>query len=400
MDGPEFKDPMRKLLPLILLLFLAACEKKQPTQEYFVDVQNVVGISLDEVLRYAEEKYGDVASNVIDEHRTEVEEYRNVVKTPVACSITYRTVAPDGKEVIASGVVYVPRTPKIDGVVEIMPISRCKTDCITEAPVAFDCLCAFLGYICLSTDQIGTGTTEDLPLNIFQNQNIARVCADFRKAAAEYLKKYWGILLPSNTIIWGYSMGGTSSLALARYYDTHPEDGVRIKRLYTGGGAYKLDYVLKTMIGKGKNRYGILPALLWNFDQWEGTGMNPEDVFLPWLLAREDIYKGYIPYFPAGDILGDDLSGYLNMDYFEDSNPIFANFLRHAAQKEVPIDWTPTYPVDIICVVNDDVVPPECTKWLYEDLKARGAEIEYTETEDDHITTGGSYMAKLVYSLM
>lgn len=391
---------MRKLLPLILLLCLAACEKKRPDQEYFVEVKSIVNLSLDQVLEYAETKYGDVASKVIEEHRAEVEEYRNFVKTPVACSITYRTVAPDGKDVIASGVVYIPGSLKVNGVVEIMPISRCKTDCITEAPVAFDCLPAFLGYVCLSTDQLGSGVTEDLPLNLFQNQNIARVCADFRKAAAEYLRKEWGVILPANSIIWGYSIGGTSSLALARYYDTHPEDAVRVQKLYTGGGAYKLDYAMKTMIEKGVSRYGIIPALIWNFDQWEGTGLRPEDAFQSHLLDREDLYKGYVPYFPAGDILGSDMKAYLNMDFFKESNPVFADILRHAAQKEIPIDWKPSYPVDIICVVKDDMVPPECTKWLYEDLKATGAQIEYTETEDDHITTGGSYMAKLVYSLM
>ena len=81
------------------------------------------------------------------------------VRTMMAYGISYHTITPQGKPILASGVVYVPMKGKIKGVIEVSPLTRSKIDCATRDTMSPEVFPSMLGYVCIIPDLIGCGVS-------------------------------------------------------------------------------------------------------------------------------------------------------------------------------------------------------------------------------------------------
>lgn len=108
----------------------------------------------------------------------------------------------------------------VKGVVEVAPIAYTqKTSGASDRVPATEALQSLLGYVTIIPDFLGYGVSKDTPYCTFLNvANIGMVGYHMRQASREFLRTI-GYELPDRTMLAGYSLGGSSAMAMLRYYD-------------------------------------------------------------------------------------------------------------------------------------------------------------------------------------
>ena len=315
--------------------------------------------------------------------------------------ITYHTTDPHGRPVIASGVVYYPKSGRARGVIEAVPFNKNKYKCPSKQLANLEVMQGMAGFIVLVPDLIGCGSTESMLIPYLYIDNITKVSADFRRAATELIRNVYGLPMPEWTMISGISLSASEALALARYYHFHPELGVKVNQLWIAGGAYNPQLVIDSQLRTCHSEYAFFPNVLCSVNHYDGLGLNLKDIFRGELKEHyEEWCTGYMPILDLTKRLGTDLNSYLNVDYFNKENPNYLSLKNSFAKFAVPNDWVPSCEIHIYHGKNDTFVPIECSEQLVEYLKSVGADVHYVETDEGHFETTiimGVDMVKLLY---
>ncbi|MCR4852252.1 MAG: hypothetical protein K5893_01505 [Prevotella sp.] len=303
-----------------------------------------------------------------------------------AYTINYHTTDPNGKPIIASGVVYYPKTGSPKGVIEALSTNKDKKLCPSKETVSFEMLVGMTGYIVLVADQIGFGTSESMVIPYLYYDNVAKVCADLRVAATELVRNKYGRSMPSFTLLTGLSLAATQAWSLARYYHLHPELGVGVNQIWICGGPYNSLNVLEHQLQTLYTDYSFMPNALYSLNHYENLGLDLREVFKGELSQHyEEWCTGDIPIYDLTDYLGTDLSEYLNLDFFNDTNPDFLKVKQALKKNDVPNDWVPSCPVHIYHGRKDTYVPLSSSEELVAYLKSVGANVDFVVTETGHV---------------
>lgn len=303
--------------------------------------------------------------------------------------VTYRTTDPHGQPVVASGVVYYPKTGKPKGVLEALSFHKEKQTCASKQIGNSDMLQGMAGYIVLVSDLIGSGTTESMVPPYFYFDNAAQVSVDLRRAATELVSELYEIDMPSKTFITGYSLGASEAWALARYYYFHPELGVKPKEVWIGGGVYNPLEVLKSQLQTGYTDYVFVPNGIYSLNHYEKLGLDMREVFSGELREHyEEWCTGYVSVESLSSRLGSDISKYLNMSFFDEANPDFQRICTILDRLAIPNDWVPTCKVHVYHGADDTVVPKSSSDALVDYLQSSGAKVDYVVKRGGHTECG------------
>lgn len=385
------------LLWVLLPLLFFSCQGEETgteteagtgTPTTFVKLIDEKTITFDEMLEHELENYG-VAKDDLKDYSFQLNMLRMAAQKCTAHTITYRTVTPDGRPVTASGVVYYPNSGSIRGVVEVSPLNKSKRTCVSEYVYTCEALPSLLGYVCIIPDLIGCGTTSDLPISYMQHDNVARVGADLRKAAEEFIYERYHHRLGAESILFGYSLGGSGAWALARYYAMHPELDVDVREIYAGGGAYNPAKAMDAFTATHYSDYAILPNIICSMNYYDNLNINLDDVFRGDLLQNYTEWcEGTMSVPELTQILGTDMTTYLNFDFISRDNADYVRLINNAASKAIPNDWVPAAKVRLYHSAHDTYVPTACGDELYEYLKGAGVDVTYRKYEGGHVVTG------------
>lgn len=279
-------------------------------------------------------------------------------------------------------------------------VSSLTTRCIRT----IETISGTLGYVSILPDLIGCGSTEELPISYLQHDNAARVSADLRRAAEELIREKYNKTISNKSLLFGYSLGGSVSWALARYYAKHPELGVDVKEIYIGGGAYNPEIALQAFTSTRYSQYAILPNILYSMDYYDKLSLDFNTIFRGKLLENyRDWCTGQVPIAELTQRLGYDIGEYINVDFLSDGNPVKQRVMKAVATKNISNDWVPTGKVHMYASRNDTYVPRECSDQLYEYLQSVGAKVDYTLLEEDHVmgglVMGLSVVERVLFSL-
>ena len=390
---PDIHRYCRRLLTLAVLFFLVACSEKDETvpslePQVLEEVVSTQTVTLQEIVDFLYEDF-----SVTEEQQADIEQNLAPLRL-VACNMTahtvrYRTTAPDGSPVTASGVVYYPKRNIPRGVLEIMPINKSKRDCVSRNPLTIEALVGCMGYICIIPDLIGCGASESLPISYMQHDNSAVVAADLRRAAAELIRNTYGRQLSSTSFIGGYSLGGSIAWALARHYALHPELGVNVEEVWCGGGAYDPSVAIDAFLTTRYSQYPLLPNIIYSMNYYDHLGLDFTKVFRGDLLEYyQEWCTGDVPMGELTSLLGYDLQDYLQLDFFSPENPDCRWLMEVVKSKAIPNDWKPQAQVHLVHSREDTYVPRACSDQLYAYLQSVGADVEYTLMEEDHVSGG------------
>lgn len=383
----------RRLLTLAVLFFLVACSEKDETlpplePQVLEEVVSTQTVTLQDILDFLYEDFGVTAEQQADiEHN--LAPLRMVACNMTAYSVRYRTTAPDGSPVTASGVVYYPKRNIPRGVLEVMPINKSKKDCVSRNPLTVEAIVGCMGYICIIPDLIGCGASDDLPISYMQHENSAVVAVDLRHAAAELIRNTYGRMLPSTSFIGGYSLGGSIAWALARHYALHPELGVNVEEVWCGGGAYDPSVAIDAFMATRYSQYPLLPNIIYSMNFYDHLGLDFTKVFRGDLLEHyQEWCTGNVSIGELTTLLGYDLQTYLQLDFFSPENPDYRWMMEVVKSKAIPNDWKPRARVHLVHSREDTYVPRACSDQLYAYLQSVGADVEYTLMEEDHVSGG------------
>ena len=384
------------LLWVALPIFFASCQSDnapapEPEPEstaVFVEQLEERTITFDEILDHEKENFG-ISDEDLKSYSGRLQMLRILTKRCTAHAISYHTITPQGTPTVASGVVYVPKTDNIRGVIEISPINKAKDYCASKYMYTFEATPALLGYICIIPDLIGCGKTSNLPISYMQHDNVARVGADMRKASEEFLLNRYNLNLSKESMLFGYSLGGSGAWALARFYQLHPERDVNITEIFVGGGAYTPTKALDSFIASSHSEYAIMPNIIWSINYYDNLNLDFSKVFKGELLDHyEEWCEGTMSVPQLTKMLGKEISSYINFDFFNNNNADYLRLRKALDNKTIPNDWVPKAKVHLYHSSNDTYVPTECGDELYKYLQSVNADVTYKKFDEGHVYTG------------
>lgn len=339
---------------------------------------------IDDVMKH----YGESAGG-FEEFEALQEKVRKLAKEYTIYGIRYKTSDHEGKPISASGLVYFPESFRKRGVLEIIPVTKSRGSCGTVNRSIPEAVAGCTGYVMIIPDLPGCGITDDYAICYLQHDLIASVAADMRKAASEFLWNRRRHLLGNQDYLFGYSLGGSGVLALARHYVKHPELGVKVRELWLGAGAYFPRQALEKILEAKTVNYAICPNILYSLDWYEKLGIDFREVFTGELKEHyEELVTGDVPIDTLSKWFGPSLENYMNMDFFDDGSEGWRKIRSSLETKDIPIDFKPSFPVYLYQSYDDKTIPHALSDSLNARLTRVGANVSYKKTTGTHHNTG------------
>ncbi|HPL84614.1 MAG TPA: hypothetical protein PLO22_08150 [Bacteroidales bacterium] len=335
-------------------------------------------------------------------------------------SISYRTIDPFGNPVIATGAFFYPRDLKPGGVVEVPPIALMHD---TEAPslyveqkkFSYESVPCMLGYITINPDFLGVRYTEDWPRPYLIAGNAGMAAYHMRKAVEEYLLLTENYRLGNRSIILGYSLGASTSLAMAWYYQDNPT-GVTVDKVITGGGMYDGLEALRTYARTKRNDYLSIPMVIMGLDKYYNLGLDYSRIFTNGMENQVDSPDpeaggdGYVWWFSGKRTLasivrrwGSNLRTYMHPDFFNpELTGEFAKLREPLLENSIVYNFTPgpLTEIHLIHSADDNFIPVECADLLFREYKKKGCAITYDRITGDHFHASFYFIASSMYYLI
>lgn len=400
-----FRTFTKVVLPALLLMsMLQACEQDESAPFEPIEYEKLSGVLFSKTLNLEKlstevlKEFGaESIESVLREQGIPESEARSIaskmklyiklVGDYEVHGITYHTVSPQGEPIVASGVLYYPKSRKPKGVLEVMSWFKSKGECGTVNQHQGEALSGIEGYVCIIADQVGYGSTADRHIDYLNYENVAVVSADMRRAAEEFVYNHYRRKLDENTSIFGYSLGAGGALSLARYYHRHPERGVKVKEVFVGGGAYETSLILEKQFESYYADPVVLPNVICSWNHYENLQLDFSKIFKGKLLENYTHWcYGQLSLPELKKRLGTDLRAYFTEEFLKQEHTHEIQQLMQASQRrKVTIDWRPDCKIYLFHGENDICVPIAASDRIYEELLNVGAEVVYKKYEADHM---------------
>ena len=382
----------RILLALLAICCVVSCRYKDPTPldcKYYDSMIFERHITFDDMVDDVMKYYGESAGS-FDAMNELVETGQEVAKSYTVYGIRYWTTDHEGKRVLASGLVYFPETMKIQGVVEIVPVIKNRSSCGTVNQSIPEAIAGCTGYIMTAPDLLGCGEASQYPICYLMHDLVAKNSADLRKAAHEFLYNHRYISMGKNDYLFGYSLGGSGVLALARFYEKHPEYGIKVKELWLGAGAYFPPEAVETIVSWNSEGSVLVPNILWAQNQYDTLNLDFTKIFKGDLLENyEELITGNVSSASLRGRLGDVMDNYMDRSFFSKDNEDWMRCRATLQKMSVPLDFKPKYPIVLYHSAEDHSIPIAQSDSLYMYLKSVGADVDYKRApEGEHHMVG------------
>lgn len=373
-----------------LLVFSCAPVDQSVNQEpaYFIEVIDQQEISLD---TFVQVLVAETDGAQLEESMDLIESVLQFVvgdKSVTAYVITYHTVDPLGNPVVASGTVYYPHGCKPRGVVEVGPVCYVQNTCgASERLPAVEAIQSIFGYITLMPDFLGYGVAKDLYHPFFDPHNNGRVAYDMRQASREFLRTL-DFELPRETVVAGYSLGGSLALSMARYYQLYGQD-VEVTKIAVGCGCYEPEIAFDVFSQTAYSEYALAPSVIYSIARYYLPDLNFEHVFTGALLEHYTEWLDRSDAHPSAFLnehLTYDMHQYMHPDFFTEAKNETINRLYEVLRRYTHVDgWTPEGEVYLFHATDDALVPFDCGQYAYDQFKERGATVYLHKGPGGHV---------------
>jgi len=309
-------------------------------------------------------------------------------------AISYPTVDPNGKPVVASGLVFHPINIKSKGVIDFMPSAHIDNDGGgTDEMYAVEALLILFGYTIIMPDMIGSGVSKDLVIPFMMVENSGRVAYDMRRAAAQYLWDEFRYAIPVETTIMGYSLGGNLALAAQKYYETNHANTIKVKEVHAGGGVYDLSVAFSAFAKTGTTLYPAIPKAILAFNHYyNDLNLDFSQVFRDDLLVNyDDWFSGRYKASELMSWMSADIRTYMHPDFFvpaDQQNSEFKKLQVILKENSVSEDWRPKAHIYLTHSKDDGLAPLENAQATVRKLRRAGANVAFFTYSGDHENAG------------
>lgn len=304
-----------------------------------------------DIRRIASVSAADIAREVLGRY------YANSV---VQIAGTYTGHDIDGSPLTLSGKIILPKKGRIKN---IIVVSHYTIGAYYEAPsetFPIEALYAGKGYAIVAIDHIGFGVTLHRIHPYLHAESTARSVVDLLLAAQGYLRFIDRAPDDDGVILFGYSQGGSTTMATLRLLEQEYADKVKIKQVYAGSGPYSLtatyDYLIKT--ARTEIPYAA-PMILQGMNEGEHLGLNLKAFLQPRILENMDEWINSKKY-TLGEINrfinARSIELILTPEGCDRTSPETARFYEALGRNSV-LDFTPRAPLFLFHSTTDLTVP-------------------------------------------
>ena len=316
-----------KLLTLLMLLFLVACNNDEPLS---VDEPSTENVYLTKVIKETSFNKEELAAMVVDYVAGQginlsADFVSMLMRDVDVAAIEYTTTGVDGNPVIASGVIAMPSgTASYDHLVSIQHGTLDMEEAPSKQLFYYEMLPVISGHVIVMADYLGYGSsqTPDRQHPYQHNRLTGTACADMIGAAREYLKQKLVTETDDDIELVGYSQGGQASMATLFELQRRGQAG-SVRAVYAGGGPYDLESILQTFLSYKDNplpyaRTGYLPYLIRGMVYGENLQVSDENLYAP-VVIEKGLNKMFStrPLSEWHEELGTDITEVIHPDFFD-----------------------------------------------------------------------------------
>lgn len=297
--------------------------------------------------------------------------------------ISYKTHRFDHAEIIVSGLLGVPDSKNIKGIVSWQHGTNTYRPGSVSTPspdegIGIASLFSGNGYILLAPDYIGLGVSYEVH-PYYHVKSTAKAVIDFLKVGEVVLNKLTDNQ-KHNLFLVGFSQGGGASLAAQRELEISNPTNLKLVATAPVAGAYNLREI---SIPHTIHRYSInaVVYLCYLSNAYSAIYNQPLNTFV------KEPYATHIPVWFNGtknsqfmnDNLPDKPSDLFTENFFNDLNSKSANWFTLALDKNEMYKWKPVNKIRFYYGLNDeDVIPQEATA-AYEYMHGIGGNVEINQ---------------------
>lgn len=311
-------------------------------------------------------------------------------------AVSYRTVAPDGEMVTASGLLLLPQ--KTGGGSPILSVQHGTLPAQAQAPSRFNVtmpstysgdtlvglVAASLGYVVVMPDYLGYGDSSALFHPFLQAGSLAAVSIDMLRAARTALQQL-GVATNGQLFLAGYSEGGYATLAMQQEIENTLAEEFSLTASESGAGPYDLSGTAELILSQsdlaGWTNPVYLAFLLIAFDTYLSTPGGTDYYFTPLALNCVGSYfsNGWYGTTDTGSFdacvnstVTTDILNNTFLSAFNNNDAGVAALQQELARNDI-YDWSPQVPTRLFYSPYDEVVPPANTQTAYQAMTANGS---------------------------
>ncbi len=287
----------------------------------------------------------------------------------------YNTQLPSGKEVVATGLYYVPKG------VQLFPIMQYNHGTVTRNRTSYDyngesTICKIFAadsYAVAWQDYIGLGKAEGF--HPYQHAETAgQSGVDLLKAIKE-INQDLGLITNNELFITGYSQGGYSTMAVHKMIEEKYATVFNVTASSPMSGAYDMAGVQSKVMEIEYTQPHYLPYLLYGYQElyniidgeFEQIFVAPYDSIIPLYFDKQHSVNEINDILPSIPM---DMIDPLYADEFR-NNPDF--LFRKVLEENNLYKWIPQAPVQFCYCKSDEEVTYENAIVAYDWMKKNGA---------------------------
>lgn len=202
---------------------------------------------------------------------------------------TYMSVDWDGNPIRISGRIIVPQNKKVN---RIMVVSHYTIGANYEAPTMsfpLEGIFASRGIAVIVPDYIGYGITANCIHPYLCSTLTAKNVVDMYMAALPFLKHIDCMPKHEDIILFGYSQGGATTMAVARELEDYHNNDVKVRLVMAGGGPYDICVTYDKLIDNDFTDYPCaIPLIIQGMDLGSHLDLDYSQFFLPKTLENMD----------------------------------------------------------------------------------------------------------------
>lgn len=268
-------------------------------------------------------------------------------------------------------------------------------------------MCHTRQAIYVGSDYMGLGLTRDLPAPYFNNPLLARQSIDCFKAALQVLKDN-GISLASDfsTYNFGYSLGGSVSLGVAKLVEQDPElkKAVHLKKSFCGGGPYDQMVMIESYVNNPKHVAEMPVVMALDIETLKNSNLvsNIGNLFTDSFnssgileMVESRLYDTAILNSAIRNACGPRISDCLSPELLDTTGTLFREFRDLHKAFDLTEGWEPTIPLLFFHSKADGVVSYDCMESFRNRHKGNPV-VTYLDANGSHGDTGELFYKKII----
>lgn len=303
--------------------------------------------------------------------------------------LTYTTEYLDGSEIIASGLIIVPKTSDS---LKVLSYQHGTINDKSLAPSNFSeslseyaalAVFASTGYITIIADYIGYGSTENLDHPYEHGPSLASASRDMIRGSFEFLDSK-SVIYNSNLYITGYSEGATASIALHSLLQNSHKNEFTVAAASFGAGAYDKTQFMKYILNIDEE-LNFISNYFWVLNTYNSVYdiNNDYSYYYNDPFATQIASEG-----PYASISTKNPRQIFQPSFIQRMNDGSETDLLNAIANNDYYDFVPNCPVLLTHGTEDDFVPYFNTDKTYNNMLVGNADVTLNQVQGgDHFTS-------------